>query len=261
MELLPGSAIDALCSVRSQFLRYVFDLPRATNHELAVVLFDLPPVDIVFFRRKQSFFCSIARHEFPFVRQAVEIDRADLINAPLSFHHSLVRLLRVFVPSISTVQFSTDQALGSVSDLLSDPDFSFYYIARGDSDSMSFFRLFQDPSVLVSFRTFITSLSPQHRRLVILFSASLLRYRFCSNFCEFCPLCGKRWLWEHFFACRRLDVASVEVVSTNVVSAVKVHISSGQWTVFLQYLRFYLLEWRDILTTAVFPYDVIDTLC
>ncbi len=89
----------------------------------------------------------------------------------------------------------------------------------------------------------------------------VLKYRFCSNICEFCPLCGKRWLWEHFFACRRLDVASVEEVSPNVVSAVKVYISSGQWTVFLQYLRFYLLEWRDILTTAVFPYDVIDSLC
>jgi hypothetical protein len=260
MELLPASAADALCSVRSQFLRFVFDLPRSTNHELAVVLLDLPPVDVLFFRRKSSFYGSIARHEFPFVRQAVEIDRADLINSPVSFHHTLVRLLRVFVPSISTAQFSTDQALATVSELLSDPDLSFYFILRSDSDTLSFFRLFQDPTVLTSFREFLTSLTFQHRRLVILFAGSLLRYRFCATICEFCPLCGKRWVWEHFFTCRRLDVTAIDAPSS-VLSIVQTHIGSGQWDVFLQYLRFYLLEWREILATAVFPHDVIDSLC
>jgi hypothetical protein len=223
-------------------------------------LLDLPPVDVVFYRRKRAFFGSVARHEFPFVRSAIEIDRADLINVTTSFHHTLVRLLRVFVPSLSTVRFSTDEALATVSEVLHDPDINFYFIARSESDSMSFFRLFRDSATLVSFRLFLSSLSFQHRRLVILFAASLLRYRFCTIMCEFCPLCGKRWLWEHFFSCRRLEVAPVDT-PTDVLSVVRTHVSLGQWDIFLQYLRFYLLEWRDILLIATFPHEVIDSLC
>jgi hypothetical protein len=142
--------------------------------------------------------------------------------------------------------------------MLSDRDLSFYYILRSDSDSF-FFRLFRDPSVLSSFRTFLLGLSQQHRRLVILFTSSLLRYRFCSLICEFCPLCGSRWVWEHFFSCRRLEVIAVDR-PCDVLSIVQLHVSEGQWDVFLQYLRFYLLEWRDVVSTATFCLETIDSL-
>ncbi len=146
-----------------------------------------------------------------------------------------------------------------VSEMLDDPDHSFYYILHSDSDSLSFFRLFRDPDVLRSFRTFLSKLSPQHRRLVILFLASLLRYRFCSLICEFCPLCGKKWLWEHFFSCKKLECVAIDH-PCDVLSVVQTHVSAGQWNVFAQYLRFYLLEWRDVVTTATFPSDVIESL-
>jgi hypothetical protein len=99
------------------------------------------------------------------------------------------------------------------------------------------------------------------RRLLILFSCSLLRYRLCHIPCEFCPLCGRRWLWDHFFVCQRLDVISFSSSRDSVLESVKTHIELGQWDALLHYIRFYLLEWCDILSTAVFPRDVIDDLC
>jgi hypothetical protein len=72
MELLPSSALDALRSVRSQFLQDLFDLPRATTHELAIVLLGLPPVDVTFFNRRRSFYNSVKCHVFPFVRDVRE---------------------------------------------------------------------------------------------------------------------------------------------------------------------------------------------
>jgi hypothetical protein len=260
MELLPLSALDDLRSVRSQFLRNVFDLPRATSHELAVVLLDLPPVDVTFFRRKRMFYWSVHRHDFSFVRDAMELDRVDLICTTTSFTHSLVRLARIFVPSISTVHFSSEAALlATVSELISDPDLSFYYVLHSDSDSLSFFRLFRDPAVLSSFRLFLSHLKYPQRRLVILFIASLLRYRFCSLICEFCPLCGRKWLWEHFFTCKQLQIVPIDE-PRDVLKIVQTHIREGQWDAFLAYLRFYLLEWRDVVTTAIFSSDVIEGL-
>jgi hypothetical protein len=157
------------------------------------------------------------------------------------------------------VDFSAERDFAKVSDMISDPDHNFFYILHSDSDSLSFYRLFCDPDVLCSFRVFLSRLSPQHRRLVILFSASLLRYRFCSLICEFCPLCGKKWLWEHFFSCKKLDCVAVDN-PCDVLSVVQTHISEGQWDIFVQYLRFYLLEWNDTVTTAAFPTEIIDSL-
>jgi hypothetical protein len=59
---------------------------------------------------------------------------------------------------------------------------------------------------------------------------------------------------------RRLDILGIDA-PTSVLSVIQVHIGAGQWEVFLQYLRFYLLEWCDILGTVCFQRDVIDTLC
>jgi hypothetical protein len=39
------------------------------------------------------------------------------------------------------------------------------------------------------------------------------------------------------------------------------HIAQGQWDVFKHYLRFYLLEWSDLLSQVAFPIDIIDNLC
>lgn len=74
-------------------------------------------------------------------------------------------------------------------------------------------------------------------------------------------LCGKRWLWEHFFTCNRLDVVPLHPTRDAVLSVVQGHIADGQWDVFVHYLRFYLLEWSDILSRICFPRDVIENLC
>jgi hypothetical protein len=49
----------------------------------------MPPVDETFFAHKRSFFNSVKRHDFLFVRDALELD-ASLISSPTSYHHSLV---------------------------------------------------------------------------------------------------------------------------------------------------------------------------
>ncbi len=56
LELVPCSIMKSLISMRSLFVRSIFDLPMSTSHELAVVLFDVPPMEKVLVRRKSRFF-------------------------------------------------------------------------------------------------------------------------------------------------------------------------------------------------------------
>jgi hypothetical protein len=100
-ELLPPNSADAIASARSCFVRLVFDLPRSTSHELATILFNSPPIDLFLLRRMSAFIRSTSRHEFEFVRDALRIDRDCLLNVPVSFHGSLLRIIRRFDPSFS----------------------------------------------------------------------------------------------------------------------------------------------------------------
>ncbi len=262
LELAPCSILNHLCSVRSLFVRSVFDLPISTSHELAVVLFDLPPPEKTLVKRKSRFHASVASHSFPFVRDALKIDRVRLIGSIFSWHNGLVCLLRKVLGEISTVSFDARSQLLRAELVFSAEDYNFFYIQEcSDSDTLSFFRLFNSPRVLHSFRDFLESLSFPQRRLVVLFSSSLLRFRFCSFPRECCPLCGKKWLWEHFFTCPRLDVLPGFSNHAYVLREIRQHVADGQWDVFLHYLRFYLLERHDLLSTVTFPRDVIDELC
>jgi hypothetical protein len=240
----------------------VFDLPRSTSHELAVDLFDLPPIEKTLVKRKLRFLQSTARHVFPFVREGFKIDRRSLFGHTLSWHNNVVLLLQK-VDGVSSLDFAAESELVRVNSLLlGGQDYGFFYIQECvDLDSLSFYRLFRDPEVLCSFRSFLESLTTEHRRLVILFSASLLRFRFCAVSCEYCPLCGKKCVWEHFFACPKMEVAPEASSRVVVLDTVRQHISDGQWDVFVHYLRFYLLQCSAVFTRVVFPTDVIESLC
>jgi hypothetical protein len=163
---------------------------------------------------------------------------------------------------VSTVSLNPEPELVRARAIFNVDDYNFFYIQEcTDSDSLSFFRLFEDSRVLSSFRAFLESLDPSQRQLLILFTASLLRFRFCPTPREWCPLCGKKWVWEHFFSCPRLDPFP-EISSRSAVWAeVKTHISLGHWDIFVHYLRFCLLEWHDLLSQVAFPREVIDDLC
>jgi hypothetical protein len=251
-----------LSSLRSIFVRSIYNLPTSTNHELAVVLFDLPPIEKTLVERRSGFLASAARHSFPFVRDALALDRQHLIGKPYSWHHGLVCLLRNVLGAVSTVSFNPDSELAKARSVFCDEDYNFFYIQEcTESESLSFYRLFEEPDVLYSFRAFLESLDFNHRQLIILFSASLLRFRFCLTPREWCPLCGKKWLWEHFFTCARLDPFPDISSRSAVWVEVRSHISLGHWDIFLHYLRFCLLEWHDLLSQVAFPRDVIDGLC
>ncbi len=114
---------------------------------------------------------------------------------------------------------------------------------------------------LVSYRKFIEGLGRDQARVVLLFSASLLRFRFCSSPRDLCPLCGKAWLWEHFFTCRFLEVAPGLDSSVQVLATISDHIKHGQWEIFVQYIRFYLLEWLDLVREPAISVSLIDSLC
>ncbi len=172
LEILPCSAIDCVRAIRSQFLRSVFDLPRTTSHELAIILLDLPPVEVVLLRHRKRFFGSVVRHEFEFVRDSCSID-LDLLQNTLSWHNGTVQLLRKIYPTLSTVDLSIDSELSRACDLVSDPDFNFYFIQDSDSETLTFYRLFESPEVLSSFRLFLQSLKAPQCRLVILFCSDV----------------------------------------------------------------------------------------
>lgn len=259
IELLPPTAVDAMASARSMFVRSVFDLPQSTNHELATILFDSPPLDLLFLRRLRDFLQSVNRHDFSFVRNASQIDRS-LSNLPVSLHACLHRSVRRFMPNFSS---ATDNLYVAVENILlraGHPSFTFQFISTSDSQSLSFFVLFESEDVLRSFRVFLQNLGCRVR-LVLLFCTSLLRFRFCKLPRELCPLCGRVWMWEHFFTCRYLEVAPGLDSNTQVLTIVQGHVRRGEWEIFLQYVRFYLLEWHDLVRDPMFSDSDINALC
>jgi hypothetical protein len=259
-ELLPPAAIDSINSVRSQFVRQMFDLPRTTSHELATILFDVWPTEILLLKRRQRFLRSVLNHDFVCVRDACAIDSA-LITTTLSWHNSLVRIMRLVDPDLSTVDFNASSALSqSLADFSDRSLVNFHFIKDGNSDSLSFYRLFPSLDILSSFRNFLSSLEPPHCRLVILFCSSLLRFRVCSTICDLCPLCKKPWLWRHFLDCPRLGVtdgASGRVVALQVEACVM----EGNWDLFMTFVKANLQLWRGLLSDFALPSDQVDTLC
>ncbi len=261
LELLPPNVVDALASARSNFVRSVLDLPRSASHELATILFDSPPLELLLLRRMSAFIRSTNRHQFEFVRDAMVIDRECLVNNPVSLHGSLHRVVRRFNPTFSLATDNLYVAMENVLARAGHPQFTFQFIITGESVSLSFFRLFSSRDILFSYRKFLQSLPWDQARILLLFCSSLLRFRFCLTPRELCPLCGKLWLWEHFFVCRFLEVAPGLNSSSQVLVTVSDHIRNGQWEVLVQYVRFYLLEWNDLVRDPAFSVRTIEDLC
>jgi hypothetical protein len=208
----------------------------------------------------RNFLNSVSRHEFVFVRDACRIDRTSLINSPVAFHACLHRCVRRFAPNFS---LATDDLYVAIENILlraGHPNFVFQFIKTSDSQTLTFFTIFESVEVLASFRQLVQDLGV-HARLLLLFCASLLRFRFCSTPRELCPLCGRVWLWEHFFTCRFLEVAPGLDSGSQVLSSVSGHISRGEWDIVLHYVRFYLLEWHDLVREPSFSELEIESLC
>jgi hypothetical protein len=260
LELLPVSALDSLCSARSAFVRKVFDLPMTSSHELAVILLGSPPPEVIMLQRMRSFARKVKTHDFEFVKNALVIDEKFLCAIPTAFFPSMLRLVRKFLPNCGTDLNNVLAAADRVLSASRSPHFVFSYVKRNESTSLSFFTTFGSVEVLESFRAFLESKPFPQRRLVILFASSLLRFRFCSRPRELCPLCGRPWLWEHFFNCRFLVVAPIEETSPQTLSVVSGLVERGEWEIFMHYLRFYLLQWCDLTFDPVIPAAVIDSL-
>ncbi len=260
LELLPVSVLDSLCSARSVFVRKVFDLPVSTSHELAVILFGCPPPEIVMLQRMCSFARKVQRHDFVFVQYALDIDAQFLASTPTAFFASFIRLVRKSIPNCDAQLVNALAAADRILHASRSSHFTLSYIQRSDSPSLSFFRLLDSVDTLVSFRLFLESRPFPQRRLIILFTSSLLRFRFCSRPRELCPLCGRPWLWEHFFNCRHLALTPVEDSPAHTLTVITEIVGRGDWSVFMHYLRFYLLQWCDLTFDPVFPVHVIDNL-
>jgi hypothetical protein len=226
---------------------------------LAIILFDVWPVEIVLLKRRQRFLRSLLHQDFAFIKDAVQLDR-DLLTTTNSWHNALVRLLRLIDPDLSTVDLVAHDTLDlTLSGFTDRSSVNFYFIQDGDSESLSFFRLFLSLETLNSFRLFLSSLGPDQCRLIILFCASLLRFRLCSTIRDVCPLCKKPWLWRHFFDCPRLGVtpgASGRAVALHVVTCA----GAGDWGELKSLVRSNLLHWRTCLPDFVFPCDIIQSL-
>ncbi len=138
-ELLPPSLIGDFNSARLHFVRTVFDLPASTSHELATILFDLSPVELLLLQRRRSFLSGLRHHDFHFVWDACSID-AQLLTYPKSWSSGLVRLILTFDPDFSTTDFCPSAALDHVLSSVGNRSmFNFYFIKHGDSISLSFF--------------------------------------------------------------------------------------------------------------------------
>lgn len=145
--------MDSFQSARACFVRHVFDLPRSASHELAVILFDCVPVEILFMQRFRTFLTSIRSHDFVYVRDALVLDRANS-SSPISFFANVVRLIKRFEPRFSAAADDVSDAVDRILAGSRSPRFVFRFLKFGDSDSMSFFE-FESLDVLLSFRAFL----------------------------------------------------------------------------------------------------------
>jgi hypothetical protein len=206
-----------------------------------------------------SFLRSLRRHDFKFVREAETIDAQFLLSNPTALHSNIVRLIKRFEPRFSPL---SDNICVSCDRILANTDsdrFIYHFIRHGDSDTLSFFREIGCPAALTSFRSLLQSLPNAQMRILILFCASLLRFRFCTQPTALCPLCGRAWTWEHFFTCRFLDVVPCQS-SSRVLLSVKRLIREGSWDILLDYVHFYLLQWRALTSNPAFSCEDLEGL-
>ncbi len=241
-------------------MRTVFKLPSSALHELAVVLFNVWPAEIVMLHRRLRFLASVQVHDFPFLRDAALLDVEFLRNLPKSWSSGTFRLLRRYDPDFSTADGNLLHSLQTVLSSLGDRTvFNYFYIKHGDSESLSFFRLLGSPESLSSFRSLLKILPWDQSRLLILFCSSLLRFCFCPSPCATCPLCRKQWLWEHFFTCPRLLLVP-SIPSSPTICLFKASVRSRNWSDVLCHIRFCLHEWVNVLPDALLSTDLIDEL-
>jgi hypothetical protein len=121
-------------------VRQLFGLPRTASHELAVILFNVWPAEIILLKRRQKFLRSVSAHDFTFVCGAALIDQSFLLTSPLGWNHNSVRLMRRIDCDLSTVNYNARAALDNV--LVGFDDCSlvnFFFITDTASDSLSFF--------------------------------------------------------------------------------------------------------------------------
>lgn len=198
-------------------------------------------------RRMAAFWRLLKRHDFAYVRNACIIDAQFLASiTPTAFNSNLVRLILRFEPRFSLLNDDVLTACDRISAWAS------------DSDLLSFFREIGSLEALDSFCVFLQRLPPAQLRLLILFTSSLLRFRFCCRPSELCPLCGRKWLWQHFFTCRFLSAIPID--STRALQTVKPLIRDGLWDEFVLYVHFYLLQWRDMVSNPILTVEDIDGL-
>jgi hypothetical protein len=170
----------------------------------------------------------------------------------------LVRLMRK-IDEVSTVDFvASTQLDATLSGFRNRSLVNFYFIKDSESPSLIFFTLFPSLQVLDSFRAYLQSLSVDHCRLVILFFASLLRFRFCDTLHDACPLCRKPWYWDHFFECHSFKTC----VQTGPVpiSQIESLVCSASWPELTVLVCQNLIAWRSVLSGVVFPAGVVDSL-
>lgn len=206
-----------------------------------------------------SFLRSLRRHDFQFVRDACIIDERFLSGSPISFRSNMIRLVRRFEPGFSAMDDDVLSVCDRILTRAASDEFIFRYICTSDSDSLSFFRELGSSDNLISFRTLLQQLPPAQMRILILFSSSLLRFRFCRRPRDLCPLCGKVWLWSHFFSCRCLTIVPASD-ATYVLRSVKTLIRNGSWDELLHHVRFYLIQWRALVNDPCFSIDDLELL-
>jgi hypothetical protein len=84
--------------------------------------------------------------------------------------------------------------------------FLFFMIKESEEATLAPFRLFESVDVLLSFRSFIGSISLSSAQLVLLLCTSGHRFRFFDRSTIKCPFCpSNSWLTGHLFSCSMVE--------------------------------------------------------
>ncbi len=251
LELMPVSILDEISSIRGNFLRHLFRLPRGTPSDLFYVLFPSYTPAILCLKRRLAFYKRALRHELPVVSSCFINDLTVSYQRSCGWMYDSYLIYRSLYPQKHVRSFDFVQDVGRLMDVSGSVEhFSFIYLKNTKLVCLSFFAQIANVDSLTAFRTALSSLELPYQHVLLSFFANQTRWCFLSPPSRSCPLCyTESWYWEHFLSCPVV----VPMLSTRQLSLVsfraKIRAAVPAWTSVFSDVAMVHLIWHFALSS------------
>ncbi len=248
LELIPYSAsfLSRIESIRSLYLKFMFNLPPGTPSELFYVIWPSFHPALLCLQRRLTFFRRGLKHSLGGVTSSFMFNLS-MYNRNFGWFKDSFLFYQTICPPSRMTSFDFARDVPMLFEIVRNEEFySFSYIRASTNVCMSFFREIRRADCLVSFREALGKLSHHHQHIILCFTSSQMRWTFLSSPRRLCPHCQSSWHWNHFFSCSH--VSGVLLSRGLSLSKLRSDISSAEWFSVFADVAHVLIVWSFSLS-------------